>query len=249
MRQIRATLRALLYHFVVLLKLPISWQASLLPKRFFSTQIFTVSLHRVRLYSSSDPSPPKHSSFFCFKSSEEKEMHPLTSIFSEMTDESPRTCVHNTLRDLFINGKKFRATSQYERMIKSVSEGINLYKCQSIEEIDLYFERLIQTYHSIKSDGYKTQQELGASPRDEIRIHVLENGSLCLGSKGNHRFRMAELLNIKHIPCIIYGVSLNWIISLSKQTNLPPHQALLNWMKNQKHQVSEDSDTDTGQSI
>ena len=64
-------------------------------------------------------------------------MHPITSIFSEMTDDSPRTCVHNTLRDLFINGKDFRTTSQYKRMTDNLSKRIKTYKCQSIEDIDL----------------------------------------------------------------------------------------------------------------
>ena len=230
MRQIRLALRALPYHLMVWLKLPISWQAGLLPKHLFSTQTYTAPLHRVRLYSNSDPSPPKHSNRFCFKSSEENKMHPITSIFSEMTDDSPRTCVHNTLRDLFINGKDFRTTSQYKRMTDNLSKRIKTYKCQSIEDIDLYFERLTQAYHSIKVEGYKTQRELGASPKDEIRIHVTENGSLCLGSKGNHRFRIAELLGVKQIPCVIYGVNINWIIAQSKETDLPPHHALLNWM-------------------
>ena len=170
-------------------------------------------------------------------------MHPITSIFSEMTDDSPRSCVHNTLRDMFISGKNFRTTSQYQRMVNNLSTGIKLYKCESIEDIDLYFEHLTQTYHSIKAEGYKTQRELGSPPRDEIRIHVTENGSLSLGSKGNHRFRIAELLSIKQIPCIIHGVNINWIIAQSKETNLPPHQAFLNWIKDSKQLAATPEDS------
>lgn len=160
-------------------------------------------------------------------------MHPITSIFNEMTDDSPRTCVHNTLRDLFIHGKDFKTTSQYQRMVENLPKGTKLYKCESVEDIDLYFEHLAQAYQSIKAEGYKTQVELGASPKDEIRIHITENGSFCLGSKGNHRFRIAELLKIEQIPCNIYGVNINWLMAQSKETNLPPHKALLHWMQQQ----------------
>lgn len=160
-------------------------------------------------------------------------MLPITSIFSEMTGDTVRSCVHNTVRDLHIHNKNFRETSQYERMVKSLSEGLTPYNCQSIDDICSYFEHLDIAYHSIKTDGYKTQQEMGKSARDEIRIHITENGSLCLGSKGNHRFRIAELLGIRQIPCNVYGVNIHWLIALSEKTSLPPHQALLGWMKDQ----------------
>ena len=226
--------RALLYHFSVCLKLPRHWQASLMPKRLFTARIHSIPLDKVKLYSNSDPSPPKRSKRFCFKTAEEKKMHPLTSISSEMTDDSPRSCVHNTLRDLFIYGEDFRQTSQYKRMTDYLSTGISMYNCKSKEDIDAYFERLDCAYHSIKKDGYKSQQELGLTSKDEIRIHITENGTLCLGSKGNHRFRIAELLGIERIPCVIYGVNFKWIVAQSQKTRLPPHKALLNWMENQK---------------
>lgn len=241
MRQIRKALRTFLYRLLVCLKMPLSWQAKLLPKHFFLTEVCTISLDRIQLYSTSDPSPPKHSARFCFESLEENKMHPITSIFSEMTDDTPRSCVHNTLRDLLIHGKDFKVTSQYKRMVTNLAKGVSLYKCQSKDDIDLYFQHLDQAYRSIKADGYKSQKELGKPSKDEIRIHITENGNLCLGSKGNHRFRMAEFLNVKLVPCNIYGVNIKWLLSLSKQTKLPPHQALLYWMDEQTQQDAKSS--------
>ena len=160
-------------------------------------------------------------------------MLPITSIHSVMTDDNPRSCVHNTVRDLFIEGKDSKETSQHKRMMQALSIGTTLYDCQTEEDVNRYFEHLDKAYQSIKSEGYKSQVELRKSPRDETRIHISENGSLCLGSNGNHRFRIAELLDIKEIPCNIYGVNINWLVSLSEQSKLPPHLALLNWMKSQ----------------
>ena len=233
MRQIRNILRTTFYRLLIFLKMPLSWQANLLPKSLFASEIFPVKLHRITLYSTSDPTPPKKSYRFCFPSEEEKKMLPITIIHSEMEDDNPRSCVHNTVRDLFIEGKDFKETSQYSRMMQALSNGVTLYDCQTEQDVTRYFEHLEQAYQSIKSEGYKSQVELGKSPRDEIRIHITEDGSICLGSNGNHRIRIAELLDIKEIPCNIYGVNINWLISLSQQSKLPPHLALLDWMNNQ----------------
>jgi hypothetical protein len=232
-RQLRSTLRTMLYRSVCLLKLPLPWQAGLLPKHLFATEILTIPLNRITLYSVTDPTPPKKSYRFCFPTEEEKKMLSITSIHAVMTDDNPRSCVHNTIRDLFIEGKDFKETSQYARMLKAISDGITLYDCKTEEDVNSYFEHLDKAYQSIKSEGYKSQVDLRKSPRDETRIHISENGSLCLGSNGNHRFRIAELLDIKKIPCNIYGVNINWLVSLSEQSKLPPHLALLSWMKSQ----------------
>jgi hypothetical protein len=232
MRQFRAALRTTLYQLLVRLNLPLIWQARFLPKHLFAHQACILPIESIKLYSFSDPSPPKRSPWFCFETSEENKMLPLPSIFKEMTDDNLRSCVHNTVRDLFINNKNYSDTSQHRRMINNLSNGIITYQCKSIEDIKHYFERLTRAFQSIKADGYKSQQELGGSPRDEIRIHITGNGRYCLGSKGNHRLRMAELLEIKQIPCNVYGVNINWLISLCIDTQLPPHKAVLNWLNN-----------------
>jgi hypothetical protein len=234
MRQFRQKIRAFRYRALVFLRTPLSWQVALMPKQLFAHEVFTVPLSLIRLYSASDPSPPKHSFRFCFPTSEEKKFLPLPSAFDEMTDDNHRSCVHNTVRDIFIHGMDFRETSQYERMLEGLANGIALYECESPEDIDLYFGQLSQAYQSIKEDGYKSQTELGKTSKDEIRIHITENGSFSLGSKGNHRFRMAELLGVQHIPCKVYGVNARWLKSLSRETGDPPHVALLNWMNKQK---------------
>ena len=150
----------------------------------------------------------------------------------------------SSVRDLFIHGNDFTETSQYKRMVKHLSEGLSPYGCRSEDDIAHYFANLTQAYHSIKENGYQTQQQLGKSPKDEIRIHITEDGGLCLGSKGNHRIRMAQLLEIQEVPCNVYGVNINWIIALSKQTKLPPHQAFLSWMKDQKPRSSSKKTSD-----
>ena len=234
MRQFREKLRALPYFSLVFLRMPVSWQVAVMPKRLFAHEVFVVPLNLIRLYSASDPSPPKRSFRFCFPTSEETGFLPLPSAFDEMTDDNPRACVHNTVRDIFIHGKDFRETSQYKRMTNGLADGVFLYNCKSPEDVDDYFVRLIQAYKSIKEDGYKTQKELGKTPKDEVRILVTENGSFSLGSKGNHRFRMAELLGVRQIPCNVYGANARWLASLSRETGDPPHEALINWMNRRK---------------
>ena len=198
------------------------------------------------MYSTSDPTPPKHSSRFCFKLPEEKKFFTLASIFNEVEGEGFRGCIHNTVRDLFLKGKNYRETSQYRRMIQCVDEGTILYGCRSEEDVDRYFSDLDHAFQSIKEEGYKSQRELGKfdedgfRPIDEVRIHVTGEGRLCLGSKGNHRLRIAEILGVPQIPCHVYGVNLEWLIALSRDAKLPPDEALLNWMQAQSSVLAED---------
>lgn len=230
MRKFRENLRAFRYRTLVFLGMPVSWQVALMPKRLPAREVFMVPLKSIRLYSASDPSPPKGSFRFCFPPSEEGKFLPLPDASDEMTDDNTRSCVHNTVRDIFIHGRDFRKTSQYQRMLEELRDGGVLYECKSQEDIDAYFAQLAKAYRSIRDNGYKTQRELGIDSTDEIRIHITGNGSLSLGSKGNHRFRMAQLLGVETIPCSVYGVSARWLTDRSKETGDPPHMALRRWM-------------------
>jgi len=118
-------------------------------------------------------------------------------------------------------------------MSSDIQEGRAPYQCRSIEDVNNYFDRLQTVYESIRQDGFKSQQELGQNIKDEIRVHVTRNGEFCLGSKGNHRFRLAELTGVKLIPCILYGVNRTFIAELAKKTLLPPHKALFAWANRQ----------------
>lgn len=221
----------LLYNLSVALKLPVAWQVWLLPKKKIVRNICRIPLSSVKWYSTCDPSPPKGSWRFCFAPREETGFLPYISIFDEMTSGDYRACVHNSIRKIFLEDADPKTTSQYHRMVSNVESGQKPYGCHSLEDIDIYFDQLRAVYKSIQKNGFKSQQELGQNVKDEVRVHVTSNGEFCLGSKGNHRFRLAELCGTTSISCILYGANINFVASLAEKTSLAPHIALSDWME------------------
>lgn len=114
----------------------------------------------------------------------------------EETDNNWPGIVHETIRMMFIEGKDYRSTPQYRFLMKDLSSrGVS----NSAARIDSYFNSLYNTYESMKTNGYLRQQELGYQNSSEVRLHITRNGKLCIGSGGNHRVHIAELLQIEKI--------------------------------------------------
>ncbi|WP_143962615.1 hypothetical protein [Litoribacter populi] len=159
----------------------------------------------------------------------------LPSIFTEIPKKAKKWDLHETVRQIFIYGEDFRMTPQYLSIIDHINKGLPNppQGCDTVEKADQYFLDLIKAYRSMKLNGYLTQNELGKSSVEEIRLHVTRDGKLCLGTGGNHRIRMAEILGIKNVPFIIKGVHPDWVIKLSRTYNLPPHQALRRWLESE----------------
>lgn len=71
-------------------------------------------------------------------------------------------------------------------------------------------ERLKRVFTDIQKCGYKTQEELGSSPKnrfntwyDEIRISIGRDGEYILSGSGNHRLAIAKVLKLKAVPALI----------------------------------------------
>jgi len=159
--------------------------------------------------------------------------HPLPAILEEITRETKKWDIHETVRAIFLFGEHYTTTPQYKSMIMAVYQKAPNppQGCRSVQEVDAYFERLIEAYKSIQTYGYLTQQELGNSGIGEMRIHITRDGKLCLGGGGNHRIRMAELAGVKWVPFLLKGVHPKWVQYVSQCMNLPPHRAIDKWIK------------------
>jgi hypothetical protein len=138
-----------------------------------------------------------------------------------------------TIRQMFVEGRHYRATPQYAAMAEHVRakprEGT--WACRSLADVDRYFQRLHSAFESMRRDGYLSQQQLGGYLRDELSIYIAADGSsarLPLG--GNHRIFMAELLGIEWIPVLIQCVHPQWLLGVSEASSLPPHSACDNWL-------------------
>jgi len=140
---------------------------------------------------------------------------------------------HQTIRELWIEGKPYEETTQYAKMIEAVDlyqkgdcanpSKIGAYWCRSRSDVDRYFQILIDCYESIKQKGYLTQNQLlnegnkigkGSVKKlgDEIRVFIDSSGDIVFSTYGaNHRFFIARFLQVKKVTAILVGVSRKWL--------------------------------------
>ncbi len=219
----------LIYRITVWLKLPIEIQAKWLPPPL-RPPIYWTSIDQINIQASLEY--PPYGRWIHVDDWDLKITHPLPSIHKKVSKREKKWEVHQTVRKLFLFKKKYKKTPQYRDMIYLIKNGeIGLAQnCKNEEDVAQYFKRLKKAYKSMKKRGYLTQKQLGNPDLNEIRIHITRKGKLCLGTGGNHRIRMAEILNIKDVPFLLKGIHQKWIVKLSNEYSLPPHKAVTKWL-------------------
>ncbi len=143
--------------------------------------------------------------------------------------------IHNSIHTIFVLKEDYKKSEQYKVMKKNIDNAVSMnndYNCNTINDIEEYFEKLIEAFFSMKINGFLTQKELGGDNNDEIPIFIGRNGELCQSGGGQHRIRFAEILNIRYVPVNIRGFHHEFIKKLCKIYNLPPHKSVEKWIKN-----------------
>jgi len=117
-----------------------------------------------------------------------------------------------TVQQLFVEKIDYKQTDRYLYMKETMEAGEvwNCRDCETLEDIDLYFEKLHKTFKNIKDQGFKTQSELGQIGYDDVKVMIDRSGNLLLGAGGNHRFAIAKLLKIETIPVLVDSVHYYW---------------------------------------
>lgn len=158
------------------------------------------------------------------------------SIFDTCSVTNKKWMIHETVRNLFIDGLDYRETPQYRWMMDRVAHAPPEpnWGCWSPEEVHHYFENLLTVFQSMKANGYLDQTQLDPSgvkkANDDIPVYVTRNGELCQGNAGNHRIKMAEILGIEKVPVILWGLHTTWVVRLANSYQMPPRESVVRWM-------------------
>jgi len=183
-------------------------------------------ISKVYHYWESDPWIAKSRILATYRNKEEQKKHIREPTFKPTEASDPRTIIHETVRLMFLENKKFHDTPQYQHMKKAIDSGRNPRGCKTKEDIEQYMSDLYQLHRSILQNGVLPVGHENKAENDDIRIIVDRNGMFGLGSKGNHRFRIAEICGHKSVPVNIFAVNREFLTKIVKQTNQPPHDAI-----------------------
>ena len=123
--------------------------------------------------------------------------------------------VHQGLEDRFLRAMRWEDTEFYKRIMDVISNGYALWECRNKSDLDERCRYLDSSFHDMKTNGYRTQQEIvreGGMPflgEDEITIRIGHDGAL-LFEDGNHRLVIAKILDIDIVPVKITARHSDW---------------------------------------
>jgi hypothetical protein len=111
----------------------------------------------------------------------------------------------------FRNGVPWEETELYKIKRNKLQRGKSTRGCVSVDDLSDYFARFDDLYHSLKTEGYKTQQALmRESPNEtiiqnldapipelnEIGVCIGRDGELFRRYRGEHRLAIAKVADV-----------------------------------------------------
>jgi hypothetical protein len=126
--------------------------------------------------------------------------------------------VYVALKEVCQNGKQWKDTLFYQRMLDKIAKGLLPFGCKNKAELDRQCESLSSLYQRIKSTGYKAQAELAALEKDDYPLNLDDEIVVSIGrygdllfSNGAHRLAIAKLLGVEKIPIKIAVRHPQWV--------------------------------------
>lgn len=123
----------------------------------------------------------------------------------------------------FTRGVPWHETEFYRQSVAYIEDGIELWGCTSEAEFQRRCEFVESLYHSIATDGYRSQSELatatvdplGGDPQaietvtDEITVCIGRDGEF-LFMDGRNRLSIAKILDLDRVPVWIMARHAGW---------------------------------------
>lgn len=143
--------------------------------------------------------------------------------------------VYRLAKELASNNWNYKSTQSYQTFCTALEQGKPISKqhvlLNSTEAINAYFERFQKLHDSIKTHGLLSNanfRQFGAQHQDrEIGIAIDQSGNIIKLQGGQHRFALAKILNISHIPVEIRMVHTDLLQQICKIHKKSPIEAVL----------------------
>lgn len=142
----------------------------------------------------------------------------LSGDWDRLEKRFEETDVYVALKEVLIEGKGWKKTIYFQRLLDAVKKGEPPYFCVDENDINQRCRNLEALFYAIKDHGYKTQRELIKSRKfadhlaidDEVTVSVGRYGDF-LFSDGVHRLAIAKILGIPQIPVKIAVRHTEWM--------------------------------------
>lgn len=118
---------------------------------------------------------------------------------------------YRSLRSHFIDGTPWEDTIIIQRVFDDIKNNVQAW--HGAETRKQVFDRcatIDELYDSIRSEGYRSQKELGGPPSHEVTVNIARDGTLIQSKAGKHRLAIAKILNLSEIPIRVYARHHEW---------------------------------------
>lgn len=117
------------------------------------------------------------------------------------------SCIFEIVRE----GKHYTETEQYRRIERDLeTRGASERGIRSLADVHAYFGRVMEMIEAIRQGDYRTHDQLGTKPQDEIRILIDRDGEPLKFHNGHHRLAAARLFGIEKVPVYVQHVHRRW---------------------------------------
>ena len=117
--------------------------------------------------------------------------------------------VHQMLKE----GYHYTECDEYKAKLRTINNNKSTARGSSVDELNSYFENLLDIVESVNNEGYQSQNMMNGDPDDEVGVFIGRNGNIIKPEdkfSGTHRFAIARCLGIDSICVQILAVHEDW---------------------------------------
>ena len=141
------------------------------------------------------------------------EYEPRYELYRRDADRFSECIFFRSLEDRFRNDIPWEKTEWYQRSVEFVQSGsLTSKSITSTSGLDRRCEEIDRLFENIRTEGYRSQSELGNYPvaTNEVTVDIGRDGEL-LFVNGRNRLSIAKILGLETIPVGVFVRHENWM--------------------------------------